>query len=522
MPLPSAIDAHVDISLDGTGLFTGTSDRLTTYVLGEPGFTVDEGRDGAQQLSPPQVSAGDFELNNESGQFSFEQPASPYYQLLQPGKPIRYLASHGVAGDYDENADYDEALYYDGAAQILLGRHVVDDIDQNSDIGSRTVHISTLGYETVLTRAPVTVALMTNPRVDQCFTALLDAAGWPADKRAISVADTQLLYWWADEVLPWNAMLELIASEGPGTFYVDRDGVFRFENRNYRTLTARSTTSQATLLDHDTSGGLWFSAFKYSPSFKNVFNRATFSTKRRTVGALAKVWEYGATLTLTAGQVVTLFVRPTDPFTGAVSPVAATDYTVSAGSASVALTYSSGFLAIITVTAGGSGATIVGVTSTGIQLRAQPLTVVSETTVANTTDASASIAQFSPIPGAAIPLTLSVAGWTEIDPDVARAVCNAWVVRQQYPRPQVTFTIRNADGDHLEQILKRMPSDRVTLVEANSGLSADVWINQLTLTVAGAGGRVVELVVGAEKVDTVTGGIWDVSLWDAASATWGI
>lgn len=523
MALPATLSADIDLSLDGTGAFTGPYDRLTSDVLGNPGLSLDEGRDGAQQLSPPKVAAGGFELNNESGRYSFEQAGSPYYQLLQPGKPIRYVVSHGEARLYRANALYRDIAYYRGVAPYQLGRHLVDDISQNSAIGARRVHIATLGVETLLTRVPVTVPLMVAPRVDQCVTALLDAAGWPADKRAISIADTTLSFWWCDERTPWNALLELLAAEGPGTFYVDRDGVFHFENRNYRTITSRSTTSQATFRDRET-GGLWFTEFKYVPSWKNIYNRATYTTRRRVAASVAtQIWQYGSALTLTAGQVLALFVRPSDPFLDAVSPVVATDYAVTAGSATVALTYSSGFLAIITITAGGGGATIDSVVpGTGIQLRAKPLTVVSETTVQNSVNAAASIAQFSPIPGANIPLTLQVNGWAEIEPVNAQAVCNSWVLRYQWPRPQVTFSIRNADGAHLEQILKRMPSDRLTLVEAHSGLSADVWINTLALEISNAGGRSVELVVGAEKVDTITGAVWNASLWNNVAATWGV
>ena len=68
--------------------------------------------------------------------------------------------------------------------------------------------------------------------------------------------------------------------------------------------------------------------------------------------ALGKVWELGATLTLTAGQSTTLIARPSDPFTGAVSPVLGTDYVLTAGTAGVTLTYTSGFVAFIDAATG--------------------------------------------------------------------------------------------------------------------------------------------------------------------------
>lgn len=522
---PQYLRAQVYISLDGSADFDGPDDRVTPYVHYERGAEFDEGRDGAQQLSPPKIGTGGFNLRNERGRFSPDNPGSPMYQLLLPGRPVVYTAEHGEARMYDSDVLYDDNVYYDGVAEFDMARHVVDDISQMTEIGGRLVSIETISYEVVLTRAPVTVVLQSNIRVDQCFTLLLDAAGWPADKRDISVSDTTLAYWWCDERNPWDAMLELIASEGPGTFYVTGDGVFHFENRNYRTIQTRSTTSQLTIYDTDQVNGTTFQDLQPQNGFKSVYNRATYTTRRRIAASVAtKIYEYGADITLTAGQVMTLFVRPTDPFIDAVSPVLSTDYAVSAGSVTISLTYSSGFLAIITLTAGGSGATITGVTSSGLQLRAKPLTVVSETTVQNQVDASESIAKFSPIPGANIPITLSVQGWPEIDPVQAIAVCDSWVLRQEVPRTQVSFRLTNGDGLTLHEMMTRAISDRITLVHQNTGLEADFWINARQMIIHDAQGKRVDLLVRAERCDALSGAVWNdpASLWDDIATVWGV
>lgn len=516
--------AHVAVSWDGTGAFDGPYDVVTTDVDSDPGVVIAEGRDGAQQLAPPKVNSGAFELINESARYSQENASSPLYQRVEPNKPVGYGMRYGARGLYREHRLYREHDYYRGRASVALGSQMIDELVERSIWGDRRVGVTTIGVETLLTRAPVTVALMTNVRIDQCFTALLNAAGWPSSARRIDVSDTTLLYWWCDARDPWSAMLELLASEGPGTFGVDRDGVFYFESRNHRTIESASTTSQATYYDRVEPDALWYTELDYNPAFKNIRNRATYRTRRRSVGALQKVWEYGTTLTLTAGQSISLAARPADPFTGALSPALTTDYVLTAGSATVTLTGSSGFVAFITITAGAGGATINGPggATTGLQLRAQPLTVLSETTVSNTVDASASIERYSPIPGADIPLTLEVAGWPEIDAAAAQAVCNAWVLRQMWPRPTVTFVVPNADAAHVDQIMRRRVSDRLTLVQAHSGLDADVWINSLELRLFGFDGARAELVVGAEKCDTLSGAVWDLSLWNDPSAVWGV
>jgi hypothetical protein len=543
MTLPDVIETEVFASLDGSGDFLGDDDRLLR-VKADSGVTLDEGRDGAQQLNPPKVGAGACELSDEDGRYSPLNAASPYYQRLLPGKPVLYQAKHGTRRLYRSHIPYRSHVYYRGLGVWPLGRHVVDDLEQQAEIGNRRVRLSSLGWETLLTKATVTVALKITPLVSECFTALLDAVNWPTALRDVATSDTRLASWWCDERHPWDAMLELLASEGPGMFGVRRDGTFFFENRNYRAVAARATTSQATFYDRVAGqqtpyrahlryrshrlyrgrvAGLVHANIRPLNPLRSIYNRATYTTRRRTTGALQQVYQYGASLTLAANQSMPLFVRPSDPFMNAVSPVAGTDYVVSSGSATVALTYSSGILAILTVTAGASGATIDGVTSSGLQLRAQPLTVVSETTVENSVDASDSIARYSPIPGRDVPLTYAVQGWPEIEPANAVGVCDAWVLRQQELRPLISFVIQGDDAAHLETVLRLRESDRVTVTDAHLNLSAaELWVNATQFKISGAGGRTVELTVLAEVCDTLTGAIWDRDLWDDPAAVWGI
>lgn len=518
MTLPTTLQPEAFVSWDGSGAFDGPYDAVIRDVAADPGITISEGRDGGQQLSPSRINDGGMELLNDSGAYSQERADSPVYQRVEPTKPVLYRAVHGEEGVYDEDADYDEPLYYDGAYTSQLGRQMIDEIDERSSIGDRRVRLDTIGYETVLTRAPVTVDVMVAPLVSDCFAALLDAVDWPADKRRIATSDTRLAYWWCDERIPWTAMLELQASEGPGTFGVDRDGIFYFENRLYRGTAEHAQISQATLADTPGSG-LYFKNLKPLSPFKNLFNRATYTIKTRTLASSDVIWTYGANVALTSGQSVTLIARPTDgnPFQNAITPSSPTDYAVSGGTVSVSLAADSGLVAFVTITATSGTPTV-----SALQLRAQSLTVVGETTIQNGIDASPSIARYSPIPGQDIPITLQVRGWPEIDAANAEGVCDAWVLRQMWPRALVTFEVENADGDHVEWMLKARISDRLTLIHAHTGLSADVWVNQGHITIAGAGGRTVAYVVGAEKCDTLTGFRWDVDEWDDPASLWGV
>lgn len=538
MTLPSTIEPHIAVSWDGSGAFTGTYDDVTADGLADAGIHLSLGRDGAQTLSPPKIGDASFALRNDQSTYSQDNAQSPVYQRVIPGRPVRYQVGFGERRLWRSHNLWRQHIPWRGLGVWGMGRHIIDDIDPSTELGNQRVAFTTLSYETIMTRAPISIAVQTTPLVSDCVTLILNAVGWPADKRSIATSDTRLLYWWADERMPWDALLELLRAEGPGTFYVDGDGVFHFENRNFRTTTPRSTTSQATFWDRafgnqtsyrshvlwrdhrlwrGRSTGLFFTAIKPGTGFKSIYNRATYTSRQRTLGTLTSVWQYGSNLVLSASQAITLIARPADPFQNAITPALTTDYTVSGGTVSVSMSATSGLVAYITITATSGTPTV-----SGLQMRAQLLTSTYETTVVNSVDASASIAKFSPIPGQNIPITLDVGGWPEIDQPSAEAVCNAWVNRYQIQRPQIEITIANATSDLLEQILRRRPSDRITLVESNSGLSADVWVNTIDTRISGAGGRLVECVLGCEKTEEFGGAVWDQSIWDALTAIWGI
>jgi hypothetical protein len=517
------LDPRILVSWDGSGAFTGPHDDVTHDVAADPGWTADEGRDSAQSLAPPKVSAGSFELFNHTGKYSQQRGDSPVYQRVLPGRPVAYRVQYGAVDAYDTAGSYDAQDPYDGVGTWDLGVQLIDEISQTTAWGARRVAIQTIGREVVLTDSVVSVPLQTAIRTDQAVTLLLDACGWPADKRIIGLGDTILSYWWCDERHPWDAMLDLLGAEGPGTYYVDRSGVFHWEGRNYRTIEPRAAISQATYYDRLQAGGLWFSELSYDPGYRNLYNRATYQTTRRAPIAHGPIWEYGATLTLAANETRTLIARPSELFTDAHHPQPTTDYVVTAGSATALCTSQSGFVAFIEVTAGPSGATIIGPgTTKGLQLRAASLPVVSETTAVNSVDAAASIAMFSPIPGANIPITLTVPGWADIEPVMAQAVCDAWVSRYSEARPVLTFALRNTDNAHVFEVLSRQPSDRVTLVESNTGLNNDAWINSMELSIRG--GRAATLTIGAELCSMLAGAVWDspAALWDDPNTLWGV
>lgn len=509
-------------------VFTDAYDDVTRDVFGEPGVSTEYGLDTAQTYSPPMVPAADFELLNESARYSPENPSSPIYQLIAPGKEVHITGVWGERRTYRNSAEYRSEIPYRGVVTQRLASGLISEIEMTTRIGDRRVRIGVIGLSSRLRGRTVSVAIQTNIRTDQALALVLDAADWPSGDRDISAGDTTMLYWWADERDAWDLCVELLATEGTGAaLYEDGDGVLHFENRGYRAVTTRSTSSQAAFFDTDggdplpyrthrayrsrtayrgRASGLWYTDLVYEPGWRNIVNRATYATKRRTLAALGVVWSYGATLSLAASQSVTIIARPSVPFLNAVTPALTTDYTVSGGTVSVSLSYTSGAVAYIVVTATSGTPTV-----SGLQLRAQALNVASESVVQNSVDASGSISRYGV-------RSLQLDGWPEVDTFVGEAICNAAVSRRSVQRPIVTITLVNADDSHLAQIMTRLPSDRITIAERSSRLSADVWIESRSVVVDGAGGRRVTCVLVCEKCADLTGAVWDglSSLWDTA------
>ena len=273
--------------------------------------------------------------------------------------------------------------------------------------------------------------------------------------------------------------------------YEDGRGRLVFEDRHYRVLTPRATTSQATFRD---SGAAPFHTepFGYNPGLKDVINVATLEVNRREVGDYAYVWAANGDITIGPGEAVTLDVVANngEPFTGAAVPAIGFDYTLRSGSlASVTLARTSGRSVPLTLTAGGGGATVAG-----LMVNARP-TVTERLRVSNTVDASASIARHKR-------RAADQGIWPDIDVNVAQDFCNATVSTYKDPRPTVSITVEGADDTQLAQVLGREISDRITVIEAQSGINTAMLIERIDHAVTW-GGRKHVATFGCSKVVVV-------------------
>jgi hypothetical protein len=456
---------RLDVAWGDSPTYADTGDNVTARVLPDRGLTCERGKDQIRSLAPPMAGRLDASLDNRSKDYSPENGASPLAGKLVPGHKVRLRATFA-------------SVTYD----LFTG--TLDDLPQHPELGARAVDLPCLGSLSRLKGVKVSTALYQNVRTDQALGSLLDAAGWPAGDRVLSTGRTTLLWWWCDDADAFDMAVTLLNTEGPGaSLYEDGSGRIVFEDRHYRLTQARCTTSQATIRDSGAEP-LHTEPFAYNPGLKDTITRVTTRVNVRTVQALDVAWQLGQDISLGASQALTFRAATGDPVTGAIAPVAGTDYTILSGAvASVALDRTSGAGITVTITAGASGATV-----RGLQLRAQKLT------------AQASDIVSAPVtPAPRVERGYSLALWPEVQPNVAQDLCDAIVRAYKDARPTVSLTLEGASATMMTHLLSREISDRVTAVEAQTGLNADLFVERIARAVDLAGSRH-RATLGLEKV----------------------
>jgi hypothetical protein len=480
--VPAIYATLIDLNDDGD--FLDANEDFSSRILQDPPITIERGRDQIRALAPPAAGKMDARADNRDRLLSTENTGSAIYASLYPGHRVRHQC-------------------VTNSTTYVLGTGILDDLPQYPGLGDRSVGLPCLGTLSRLRAADkVTTTLFVGITTDVALGAILDAVGWPAGERSLQTGKTTLNYWWLDDADPFSAVVTLLNTEGPGaTIYEDGRGYFVFENRHSRVLTARSNTPQATFRDSGTAP-YYLDLGDFTENFRGVINRVSIPVNVRAAAASQVIWQLGQTLVLPPGATAKFVVRHTvagavgqagQIFQSAIAPVDPTDYTVIAGGvASVAIDRTAGLSLTLTITAvagggilGGGGATI-----TGLQLRASPVPAQA-VEVRETIDTSASVAKYGLRPYAADL-------WPEIDLGVAQDFANAIVGAYSAPRPTATLTIRGDDPAHLEQCLTREVSDRITVVNAQTGLNADCTIERIGHSIRGQ--RSHTTTFGVEKV----------------------
>lgn len=505
---------YVDWYNDGT--FDDANEDVSARVLARTPVTIQRGKDQIRALAPPMAGSANLELDNVSKDYSYENGASSIAGLVLPNRQMRIQAVSG------------------STYNLFTG--FLEDIVHHSERDKMSVELPALGTLSWLRGQKVSTQLYQNIRTDQAISYLLDAVswpnysqagdakwdeglwgtftwgsdGWPVALRSLDTGRTTLDWWWLANEDAFDALVELLNTEGPGaSVYEDGGGKLHFESRWYRNTTARCTSSQATFQDIGTEP--FFSAFRYEPRAKDIINSCTMDVITRQTESLQKVWGADADVSLRPDEVKNISVRTTNPFTGAVTPESGTDYTVSSGGLiTISLNRTSGATVIMTITAGSSGVTL-----SNLQLRAQPVTVLTTTKISNTQDTSASIQKYG-----TREYTPRIR--QEISQSTAQDLTNAIVILYKDPRPIAVFNVMGKSGTNLTQCLSREISDRVTVVDEQTELNSAMYIEQIKHTIH-YGGQLHETEFGCEKVSSLRFMIWGTTTWGshANEGVWG-
>ncbi len=434
------------VDWNGDGDFSDTGEAITR-VLAEAGITVTYGRDSARSTAPVDPGQATVTLNNTSGDYSPDKSTGPLYGNLGPGRAVRLQANHN-------------AVTYD------VFRGVIDAYELTVEPPEQTVQLGLVDAIAQLSAVQVSTGLYPGLRTDQAIAIVLDEAGW-GTARDLDPGATMVHWWWADGVSAWEAIQQLVDSEGPGALAtVDATGNFVFRSRHHRLLRSASTTSQATFRSSGAEPRI--SALQYDAGWRDVVNVVEFSVDiRQPTTSGVSVWSSEDVLPIEDGDTVTVVAQPSDPVYGAVVPVDGTDFTTVSGAVDVSINRTSGQSITISLMAVGGPAVV-----RGMQLRAIPVPVVR--TMQVTAYDSASITKYGR------------RSWTGSAPWAgfwdAKAIASLILAYRAERLPTVAITLRAGDDSRLVQQLSRDLSDRVTIVNADTGVNGDFWISRIEHT----------------------------------------
>ena len=452
-PLEGAGRFYVEIDWDQSGTPAPEKD-VTSLVRPQAGaVSLQYGRDQSTALGPTVSGQGQFVLDNRDRRFSPRNPQSPLYGKLKPSRPVHI----------------DRII---GGTIYTLFRGYTDDSPVNPDVSARTVSVTLVDLLARFRAQTISTALHRDLRTGDVINLILDACGWTGG-RDLDAGATIIPWWWEDGTDALTAIEKVVRSEGePALFTVGSDGGVVFRDRHHRLTRDASLMSQDVWYGAEGVEPVMSTPFVYDDAWRNVVNSGTVSVDQRAEQQSQEVWTSDATFTLAAGETKLVTVSTSDPFTRAAVPKDETDFTTRIGTVNVALTRTSGASTTIILTAVGGPAVV-----EGLRLRGRPVSVANTTQV-SFEDAS-SIADYGP---RSFPGDLPWCG-----PGDAEAVMSLTVARRAQPLP--ILSVRFVVGKNTARaaaVLPRDLSDRVTVVESETALSDQFFIESVAHELTGS------------------------------------
>ena len=455
----------VDWGKDGT-LGNGTGEDVTARTLSADWS---RGRDFASQLTG-RASAGRFSavLNNESGDYSSFNTASPLYGSLLPGRLVQLTGT--VSGT--------SYTLWTGYLQRVTVAPSVD--------GLNTASLEAIGPMGYLNQYDVAVPMLTSVTTGSAIGTILDKAGW-GTARAIDTGETTMARFWTDRVKTVMALRKVEDTEA-GFILESKTGSLVFESRHHR-LKAPHYTSQGTFTDAG-AGTLFYGGVQQEDPLPQIFNEIEAKVQLFTVGSLGTLWSLAETGTASplvgrnGGERIYWagYPNPDSP-TDAISvdawttPASGTDFNINTYQDGSGVNINADMAVAVTkfgnamkITLTNNNATADGYV-TLLQARGTPITRSDPVKVTRDdgTSQTAYGQRTYPTPAEFIPDTVEAEDW-----------CRYHLGIYKDPRPILAVSIpANRDNTHLTQVMLRDVSDRVTVVgtgNAGLGISRDFFI----------------------------------------------
>jgi len=469
-PVSKPLAVEVDWNRDGD--YSDAGEDVTGRVRGTVECTF--GRDQVTALSPIVAGRGSFELDNRSRDYSPLNTGSPLFGKVKPARPV--LIRRTV-----------------GSNVYTIFRSHTDDSAISPDVEAKRVRLGLVDFLADFRGQRITTQLYQGIRTGEAIGEVLNAIGWTG-ARDIDPGATFIPFWWEEGADAFDALQRILASEGPPSLLsVGTTGELIFRDRHHRFTRAASTAVQSTWRGSGAEP-VMNRGYSYSDNWENIVNAVSFTVSERQPRDEARVWETEEIISLAASEARVIVMETSDPFYGAQTPIAGLDFAVLSGSiTNVFLSRTSGQSTSVTLLAGGSGAVVGGL---AVRATSVPVARTAQITATN----SASIAEYGrrSLPGGLEPVWAS-----RYD---ARSIADLLMAQRAQPLPQlqVRFVCGRTQNARLDALLSLDLSDRVRVVEPETAVSGDYFVESIGHAIEGVTSH--EITFGLEAVPAAPAG----------------
>lgn len=469
----------------GSGLFAVTGGE--SYVASMWAYS-EEGYDGGVTVLIKWYTTGEVFLSSDQGTLielpadewvetgdTFTAPQTAEFAAVwawQPGTPA------GTDVWYAWNVRMSPAYNVSTLFRGHTDEFTVQPMPQD-----RSVAITGLDAIAMLQGAKVTTELHDSIQTGEAIGYILDALGWPEDKRDLDPGATTVRWWWVEDGDAFEAIEDLVRSEGPGAIvHADAHGRIVFRDRHHRVFSDASRFAQTTLVDSSEDGEPAFSEFDYDHGWRDVVNSVAIQVEELGPSAtLETVWESESIVSIGANDTLVRQLTLDNPV---INPEAS--FTTLSGSVSASITVDSGQTITLSLSAGSGGGLV-----TDLVVLAQPVDTRRSYTVL--TEDSASIAAYG------LRSQTYDVPWAGVHD--AEAIGQLVIDASAQRRPIVTVKLRSGtwtETERLRQQLSRNISDRVHVREPETQVDHGFFIEKISHSMDSAG-LLIETTFGMER-----------------------